>query len=413
MALVKAAERFDPTFGVEFKTFAAVTARGELRRYYRDSTWSMRVPCRLQELRYEVRAATEVLRERLRRSPDTAELASYLHVHPDEIIDCLCADSNFRSLSLEQVDGSDNLLGDDVPIVGRRVRGRRVRRCVPRPDRPAPAALGADRRDAVPARDEAVRHRGPPRGQPGAGQPAAAAGDDSTAPAARTSSRRRLTFSGDRRTSLRTSGGCRRGGSARRHPAPSRAARRCGRRAADHGPEPVTPPPAPLACPAPQWARLTSTRCTPTVPITPNTSSTRRRRSSRPSIEKPASAPNAAAVVHATRACSGVHGTERRTAAGAGCPSGEGRIVGRLPTHDVAPTRERALCGVRALDLVVVDRFAAGLDRGLGLVVDGPVGGVDRLIRSPEPPGDLATDRVDRRRQRVRRGGPQLGGPAR
>jgi RNA polymerase sigma-B factor len=114
MALVKAAERFDPSFGVEFKTFAAVTARGELRRYYRDSTWSMRVPRRLQELRYEVRAATEVLRERLRRSPDTGELASYLHVHPDEIIDCLCADSNFRPLSLEHADGNDNLLGDDV-----------------------------------------------------------------------------------------------------------------------------------------------------------------------------------------------------------------------------------------------------------------------------------------------------------
>ncbi len=114
MALVKAAERFDPTFGVEFKTFAAVTARGELRRYYRDSTWSMRVPRRLQELRYEVRAATEVLRERLRRSPDTGEIAAYLHVHPDEIIDCLCADSNFRPLSLDQPDGSDNLLGDDV-----------------------------------------------------------------------------------------------------------------------------------------------------------------------------------------------------------------------------------------------------------------------------------------------------------
>lgn len=114
MALVKAAERFDPSFGVEFKTFAAVTARGELRRYYRDSTWSMRVPRRLQELRYEVRAATEVLRERLRRSPDTGELAAYLQVHPDEIIDCLCADSNFRPLSLEHADGNDNLLGDDV-----------------------------------------------------------------------------------------------------------------------------------------------------------------------------------------------------------------------------------------------------------------------------------------------------------
>jgi RNA polymerase sigma-B factor len=114
IALVKAAERFDPAFGVEYKTFAAATARGELRRYYRDSTWSMRVPRRLQELRYEVRAATEVLRERLHRSPLTGEVAAYLRVDPDEIIDCLCADSNFRMLSIEQSDGSDNVLGDDA-----------------------------------------------------------------------------------------------------------------------------------------------------------------------------------------------------------------------------------------------------------------------------------------------------------
>ncbi len=112
VALLKAAERFDPTFGVEFKTFAAVTARGELRRYYRDSTWSIRVPRRLQELRYEVRAATELLRERLRRAPTTADLAEYLHVDADEIIDCLCADSNFRSLSIDRIDGGENMLGD-------------------------------------------------------------------------------------------------------------------------------------------------------------------------------------------------------------------------------------------------------------------------------------------------------------
>jgi RNA polymerase sigma-B factor len=112
VALVKAAERFDPAFGVEFKTYAAVTARGELRRYYRDSTWAVRVPRRLQELRYEMRAATEVLRERLRRAPTTADLAEYLHVDVDEILDCLCADSNFRTLSIDHADGGENLLGD-------------------------------------------------------------------------------------------------------------------------------------------------------------------------------------------------------------------------------------------------------------------------------------------------------------
>ena len=104
VGLLKAAERFDPDLGVEFRTYGAVTARGELRRYYRDAAWSLRVPRRLQELRYEVRAATDVLVERLRRSPTTDEVAEYLHVDADEILDCLCADRNFRSLALDTVD---------------------------------------------------------------------------------------------------------------------------------------------------------------------------------------------------------------------------------------------------------------------------------------------------------------------
>ena len=101
VGLLKAAERFDPDIGVEFRTYGAVTARGELRRYYRDAAWAMRVPRRLQELRYEVREATAVLQERLRRSPSTGEVAAYLRVDTDEILDCLCADRNFRSLSLD------------------------------------------------------------------------------------------------------------------------------------------------------------------------------------------------------------------------------------------------------------------------------------------------------------------------
>jgi RNA polymerase sigma-B factor len=112
MALIKAAERFDPAFGVQFTTYGAITVRGELRRYYRDAAWAIRVPRRLQELRYEVRAATEVLRERLERTPMTQDLAEYLHVDPDEIVDCLCADSNFRALSIHHTNQAD-LLGED------------------------------------------------------------------------------------------------------------------------------------------------------------------------------------------------------------------------------------------------------------------------------------------------------------
>ena len=75
----------------------------------------MRVPRRLQELRYEIRAATDVLRERLGRSPDTSELAAYLHVEPDEIIDCLCADSNFKSLGIEALERGEQHRGGDTP----------------------------------------------------------------------------------------------------------------------------------------------------------------------------------------------------------------------------------------------------------------------------------------------------------
>lgn len=104
VGILRAAERFDPSFGVAFRTFATITARGELRRYYRDSTWALKVPRRLQELRYELRAAAELLEGRLLRSPTTEELAEYLHVSTDEVIDCLCADRNFRALSTDVED---------------------------------------------------------------------------------------------------------------------------------------------------------------------------------------------------------------------------------------------------------------------------------------------------------------------
>ena len=114
MGLIKAADRFDPDYGVAFTSYAAVTARGELRRYYRDAGWAIRVPRRLQELRYEVRAATDVLAERLHRSPTTVEVAEYLHVNVDDVIDALCADDNYRARSLDDRAGDGLTIGDRI-----------------------------------------------------------------------------------------------------------------------------------------------------------------------------------------------------------------------------------------------------------------------------------------------------------
>jgi RNA polymerase sigma-B factor len=106
VALVKAAERFNPTFGVPYRNFAAVTIRGELRRHLRDSCWAVHVPRRVQEMRYEVRNATQVLQARLHRSPTAPEVAEHLGVELDAVIDALCADMNFRSLSIFHADGT-------------------------------------------------------------------------------------------------------------------------------------------------------------------------------------------------------------------------------------------------------------------------------------------------------------------
>ncbi len=117
LGLVKAADRFDPSFGATFASFGAVTARGEVRRHYRDAGWAVRVPRRLQELRYDVRAATDVLRERLRRSPTAAEIAEHLHVRVDEVIDAVCADDNYRSKSLDERVGDASSIGDRLGAV--------------------------------------------------------------------------------------------------------------------------------------------------------------------------------------------------------------------------------------------------------------------------------------------------------
>lgn len=106
IGVLKAVERFDPDYGVAFRTFASSTVRGELRRYYRDAGWSVRVPRRLKDLRYEVTAAVDMLGERLGRSPTVAEIAEYLRLAVDEVHDCIAASSNYRTLPLDtSVDG--------------------------------------------------------------------------------------------------------------------------------------------------------------------------------------------------------------------------------------------------------------------------------------------------------------------
>jgi RNA polymerase sigma-B factor len=76
LGLVKAVDRFDPTRGLEFSTYAAPTILGEIRRHFRDRTWAVHVHRGLQEVTAEVTGCVGELTQELNRSPSVAELAA-------------------------------------------------------------------------------------------------------------------------------------------------------------------------------------------------------------------------------------------------------------------------------------------------------------------------------------------------
>jgi RNA polymerase sigma-B factor len=101
LALVKAVDRFDPELNLRFATFAMPTIVGELRRHFRDRTWSMRVSRRLKDLHLELRTASEELTHELGHPPSVAELADALEITVEEVLEAMEAGATYRSASLD------------------------------------------------------------------------------------------------------------------------------------------------------------------------------------------------------------------------------------------------------------------------------------------------------------------------
>jgi RNA polymerase sigma-B factor len=101
IGLVKAVERFDPDRGVSFTSFAVPTITGEIKRHFRDRTWSVRVPRNLQELSLEIERVRADLGHRLGRSPTVAEIADDLDVTEEAVLEGLEAATLYRSGSLD------------------------------------------------------------------------------------------------------------------------------------------------------------------------------------------------------------------------------------------------------------------------------------------------------------------------
>lgn len=89
LAMIRAVDRFDPTQGASFATFAARTMDGELKRALRDKAWTVRPPRAAQERYLTLRKHEEELTHSLGRSPTVAELATRLGVTPDEALEAL------------------------------------------------------------------------------------------------------------------------------------------------------------------------------------------------------------------------------------------------------------------------------------------------------------------------------------
>ncbi|OKJ96790.1 RNA polymerase subunit sigma [Streptomyces sp. CB03234] len=101
IGLIKAIDRFDLSREVEFTTFAMPCVIGEIKRFFRDTSWSVHVPRRLQELRIDIARATDELFQRLDRSPTPAELAEHLGMEEDEIVEGLVAANGYTAGSID------------------------------------------------------------------------------------------------------------------------------------------------------------------------------------------------------------------------------------------------------------------------------------------------------------------------
>jgi RNA polymerase sigma-B factor len=101
VGLLKAIDRFELERGVEFTTYATPTIVGEIKRYFRDKGWAVKVPRRLQELNLAVNRAVEKLSVEFGRSPSVAELAERLKASEEEILEAQELGQAYNLLSLD------------------------------------------------------------------------------------------------------------------------------------------------------------------------------------------------------------------------------------------------------------------------------------------------------------------------
>lgn len=113
VGLINAVDRFQPDQGSDFLSYAVPTVMGEVRRHFRDASWSMRVPRRLKELHLAVAGASTKLAQKLGRAPTPAEIGEHLNISREEVYQGIEAGQAYHTSSLDEPITND---GDGMPL---------------------------------------------------------------------------------------------------------------------------------------------------------------------------------------------------------------------------------------------------------------------------------------------------------
>ncbi|MEU6574114.1 RNA polymerase sigma factor SigF [Streptomyces sp. NPDC046805] len=119
IGLIKAIDRFELSREVEFTSFAVPYIVGEIKRFFRDTSWAVHVPRRLQEARVQLARANEELRGRLGRAATTKELSELMSLAEDEVVEAQLASNGYTSASLDAaINGSEDGEGALADFIG-------------------------------------------------------------------------------------------------------------------------------------------------------------------------------------------------------------------------------------------------------------------------------------------------------
>lgn len=102
LGLLAAIRRYDPLIGKSFESFAIPTIIGEIKRFIRDKTWSVHVPRRIKELGPKIKKATEELTTQNQRSPSVKDIADYLEVTEEEVLETMEMGQSYKALSVDK-----------------------------------------------------------------------------------------------------------------------------------------------------------------------------------------------------------------------------------------------------------------------------------------------------------------------